>query len=137
LPVGKHPYGISTYGDYIYTANVYDDSISIVDINSWEKIDISVGHHPYNIIQEDHYLFVTNSLDDNISVIDLNTLKEEQKIATGETPENLWVDQINNKLIVTNWGSDSITIIDLKNFKDTREIKSGLQNRAFGDFIVN
>ena len=40
-----------------------------------------------------------------------------------------------DNLIVSNWGSDSITIIDIKTHKPVKQIKTGLQSRAFGQFI--
>jgi YVTN family beta-propeller protein len=45
------------------------------------------------------------------------------------------IDLINNRLIVANWGGDSLSIIDLVNEESIAEIKSGLQSRAFGQFI--
>jgi YVTN family beta-propeller protein len=72
---------------------------------------------------------------DNISIIDLKTFQEIKKINTGETPENISIDKINNRLIVTNWGSDSVTIIDLQTQEPIAQIKTGLQSRAFGQFI--
>jgi YVTN family beta-propeller protein len=137
IMVGKHPYGISSEGDYIYTANVYDDSITVINLTNWQTKEIKVGDHPYNVIKINDQLFVTNSLDDNISIIDTKTFTEILKIPTGETPENLWVDKKNNRLVISNWGSDSISIINLHDMKNIKEVKSGLQSRAFGDFILN
>ena len=76
ISVGRHPYGISSSGNYIFTANVYDDSVSIININTWNVRHVEVGHHPYNVIINDGLLFVTNSLDDNISVISLDSLHQ-------------------------------------------------------------
>ena len=45
------------------------------------------------------------------------------------------IDYINERLIIANWGGDSISVIDLKTEKLIMEIKSGLQSRAFGQFI--
>ena len=43
--------------------------------------------------------------------------------------------KLHDNLIVSNWGSDSITIIDIKTLKPVKHIKTGLQSRAFGQFI--
>jgi YVTN family beta-propeller protein len=135
IKVGSHPYGISTSDKFIYVTNVYDDTISIINIKNWEQKVIKVGLHPYNVISHMGKAYVTNAQGDNISVIDLITFKEIKKINTGETPENISVDKVNGTLIVSNWGSDSITIIDIKTQKPIKQIKTGLQSRAFGQFI--
>jgi YVTN family beta-propeller protein len=135
ISVGKHPYGISSKGDFIFTANVYDDSISIININNWNQKNIKVGLNPYSIISHNKRAYVTNAQGDSVSVIDLLSFKEIKKIKTGETPENMSIDLLNNRLIVANWGADSLSIIDLVSEESITEIKSGLQSRAFGQFI--
>ncbi len=135
VKVGSHPYGISTNSSFILVANVYDDTISIINMENWVQKVIKVGFYPYNAIVHEEKAYVTNAQGDNISIIDLKTFQEIKKINTGETPENISIDKINNRLIVTNWGSDSVTIIDLQTQEPIAQIKTGLQSRAFGQFI--
>ena len=135
ITVGKHPFGISTKDNFIFTANVYDDSISIINTDNWDQKTIKVGLNPYNIITYEEKAYVTNAQGDSISVIDLKNLKEIKKIIAGETPENMSIDYINERLIIANWGGDSISVIDLKTEKLITAIKSGLQSRAFWQFI--
>ena len=104
-------------------------------MENWEQKIIKVGLHPYNVISHIDKAYVTNAQGDSISVIDLNTFKEINKINTGETPENISIDKINNTIVITNWGSDSITIIDIRTQKPIQQIKTGLQSRSFGQFI--
>ena len=124
-----------TDNNYIFTANVYDDSISIIDIANWKQKIIKVGLNPYNIISYNKKAYVTNAQGDSISVIDLNSLQEIKKINVGETPENMSIDIINQRLIIANWGNDSVSIINLKTDELITEIKSGSESRAFGQFI--
>ena len=136
LITGKHPFGIHTKGQYAYTANVYDDSITIINLEDWTTKIIKVGAHPYNVLTHQNLGFVTNTVDDTLSIIDLKIGKEIKQIYTGETPENLDVHRKLNLLVVTNWGSDSISVYSLKNLKLIKEIKTGAQSRSFGEFIL-
>ena len=136
LATGKHPFGVYTEDKFAYTANVYDDTITIIDLENWSTKTIKVGAHPYNVITHKHLSFVTNTQGDSLSVINLHTNKELKKISTGETPENLDIHQKLNLLVVTNWGSDSINVYDLRNLKLLKEISTGSQSRAFGKFIL-
>ena len=116
--------------------NVYNDTVTVINLEDWSTKDIKVGAHPYNILTHQNLALVTNAVDDSLSIIDLKIGKEIKKINTGETPENLDIHQKLNLLIVTNWGSDSISIYDLKNLKLIKEIKTGAQSRSFGNFIL-
>ncbi len=125
LATGRHPFGVYTKGKYAYTANVYDDTITIINLEDWSTKLIKVGAHPYNVLTHQNLGFVTNTVDDSLSVIDLKIGKEIKQIYTGETPENLDVHRKLNLLVVTNWGSDSISVYSLKNLKLIKEIKTG------------
>jgi len=148
LSTGKHPFGVYTKGKYAFTANVYDDTITMINLEKWSTQTIKVGAHPYNIITYNDYLpifskyikdnlgIVTNTVDDTLSIIDLKTNKELKQIRTGETPENLDLHKNLNLLVVTNWGSDSISVYTLNDLNLIKEIKTGAQSRSFGDFIL-
>ena len=133
ITVGNHPFGISTKDDQIFTANVYDHTISVINVSNWDQVTIPVGFHPYNVLSHEDYIFVTNAQDDSVSVI--NKQKEIKRIIVGETPENLAINHEQNQLIVTNWGANSISIIDINSLQVIKEIETGLQSRSFGDFI--
>ena len=137
ITTGKHPFGVYTKGKYAYTANVYDDTITVINLENWSTQSIEVGAHPYNIITYNNFGIVTNTVDDTLSIIDLKTNKELKQIRTGETPENIDFDHHLNLLIVTNWGSDSISVYSLDDLTPIKEIKTGAQSRSFGDFILH
>jgi YVTN family beta-propeller protein len=117
-------------------ANVYDDSVSIINLVDWSKYEFMVGAHPYNVRVHNKIAYVTNTIDDTITIYDLGSKKIIKTLDTGETPENLDFDINQNLLVVTNWGSDSVSIFDTESFQHIKEIKTGAQSRSFGDFIL-
>ncbi|MBT6014852.1 MAG: YncE family protein [Nitrosomonadales bacterium] len=136
LKTGDHPFGVYTIGDFAYTANVYDDSVSVINLIDWSIYDFLVGAHPYNILAHNKIAYITNTVDDTLTIYDLNTKKEIKTLDTGETPENLDLNVKLNLLVVTNWGSNSISIFDTQSLRLIKEIKTGAQSRSFGDFIL-
>ena len=136
IETGNHPFGVYSEGNFAYVANVYDDSVSIINLVDWSKYEFLVGAHPYNVRVNNKVAYVTNTIDDTITIYDLDSKKTIKTLDTGETPENLDLNIKLNLLVVTNWGSDSISIFDTQNFKHIKEIKTGAQSRSFGDFIL-
>jgi YVTN family beta-propeller protein len=137
IKVGNHPYGLFVKKGLLFVVNVLDDSISIINTQSFATETIKVGDHPYGVVSDmnNQFAFVTNTQDDNISVIDLKASKEIRKIKVGGNPEGIDIDDKDNLLITSNWGSDSISIIDLAKQEYLYEIKTGKQSRSFGQFI--
>ncbi|MEY3878930.1 MAG: hypothetical protein RIQ58_798, partial [Pseudomonadota bacterium] len=134
---GNHPYGVFIKKDLLFVVNVLDDSISIINVQSFATETIKVGDHPYGVVSDmnNQFAFVTNTQDDNVSVIDLKTNKEIRKIKVGGNPEGIDIDDKDNLLITSNWRSDSISVIDLTKQEYLYEIKTGKQSRSFGQFI--
>ena len=137
IKVGNHPYGVFVKKDLLFVVNVLDDSISIINTQSFATETIKVGDHPYGVVSDmnNQFAFVTNTQDDNVSVIDLQASKEIRKIKVGGNPEGIDIDDKDNLLITSNWRSDSISIIDLAKQEYLYEIKTGKQSRSFGQFI--
>ena len=137
IKVGHHPYGIFVRENLLFVVNVLDDSITIIDTDSFATETIKVGDHPYGVVSDmkNQFAFVTNTQDDNISVIDLKIKKEIRKIKVGGNPEGIDIDERDNLLVTSNWRSDSISIIDLAKQEYLYEIKTGKQSRSFGQFI--
>ena len=136
IETGNHPFGIYTEGDFVYVANVYDDSVSIINLVDWSTYEFLVGAHPYNVRVHNKVAYVTNTVDDTITIYDLDSKKTIKTLDTGETPENLDLNIKLNLVVVTNWGSDSISIFDIQTLQLLKEIKTGAQSRSFGDFIL-
>lgn len=137
IKVGNHPYGLFLSKNLLFVVNVLDDSISIVNTQSFATETIKVGDHPYGVVSDtrNQFAFVTNTQDDNVSVIDLKMKKEIKKIKVGGNPEGIDIDERDNILVTSNWRSDSISIIDLAKHEYLYEIKTGKQSRSFGQFI--
>ena len=49
IKAGAHPFGIYSIDDFVYVANVYDDSVSVINLVDWSKYNFLVGAHPYNV----------------------------------------------------------------------------------------
>jgi YVTN family beta-propeller protein len=135
VEVGDHPFGIFLSDDSIFSVNVYSNDVSKIDLNTFDSFKFDVGDHPYNIISSDEYLFVTNTQDDSVSVINKVDFSIQKTLKTGEVPENLGIDSLNNQLIVTNWGSNSISVFDLDSLENIKNIPTGRESRSFGNFI--
>ena len=135
VEVGDHPFGIFSSEDSIFSVNVYSNDVSKIDLNTFDSFKFDVGDHPYNIISSDEYLFVTNTQDDSVSVINKVDFSIQKTLRTGEVPENLGIDSLNNQLIVTNWGSNSISVFDLDSLENIKNIPTGRESRSFGNFI--
>jgi len=137
IKVGKHPYGVFFRKNLLFVVNVLDDSVSIVDINTFNIETIKVGDHPYGVVSDikNEFIFVTNTQDDDISVIDLIRKKEIKKIKVGGNPEGIDIDERNHLLVTSNWRSDSISIVDVIKQEYLYDVKTGKQSRSFGQFI--
>ena len=135
IEVGDHPFGIFLSDDSVFSVNVYSNDVSKIDLNTFDSFKFNVGDHPYNIISSDQYLFVTNTQDDSVSVINKADFSIQKTLKTGEVPENLGIDLLNNQLIVTNWGSNSISVFDLDSLENIKNIPTGRESRSFGNFI--
>ena len=75
IETGNHPFGVYAEGDFAYVANVYDDSVSIINLVDWSKYEFMVGAHPYNVRVHNKIAYVTNTIDDTITIYDLGSKK--------------------------------------------------------------
>ena len=75
IETGNHPFGVYSEGDFAYVANVYDDSVSIINLVDWSKYEFMVGAHPYNVRVHNKIAYVTNTIDDTITIYDLGSKK--------------------------------------------------------------
>ncbi|MDA9086900.1 YncE family protein, partial [Methylophilaceae bacterium] len=137
IKTGAHPFGIYSIDDFVYVANVYDDSVSVINLVDWSKYNFLVGAHPYNVRVHNEIAYITNTVDDTLTIFDLSSKKNIKTIETGEPPENLDFNFKLNLLVNTNWGGDSISIFDAQSLQLIKEIKTGAQSRSFGDFILH
>jgi YVTN family beta-propeller protein len=138
IKVGKHPFGLSLTSNTLYSVNVYDNTVSIINTNTWQQSSIKVGEHPYCAVAgaDNKTLYVTNTQDDTVSVIDLATHKTIATIDVGMTPEGISYALEGAQILVASWGENKVSIIDGKTNKLIGHIKTGDKSRAFGQFIL-
>lgn len=135
IPVGEHPFGVFTEGNYAYSVNVYSNTVTEINLNNFKTVTFKVGSHPYNLVRYKENIYVTNTQDDTVSVIDAKTKLIKLSLKTGGVPENIDIDIGNNYLVVTSWGDDCISIFNLDTMKLIKHIPTGKESRSFGKFI--
>ena len=136
IKVGIHPFGLETWGDFVYIANVYDDTISEINLSTLNGRTVSSGSHPYNSKRYENRLFVTNTQDASVSVINLDTMSIVKTIKTSEVPENIDINPVLRKIVVSSWGENEINIFNLDELTHLKTIKTGKESRSFGQFIM-
>jgi YVTN family beta-propeller protein len=139
IKVGKHPFGLSLTGNTLYSVNVYDNTVSAINTQTFTQSIIKVGEHPYCAVAspDKKMLYVTNTQDDTVSVIDLATSKTITTIDVGMTPEGISYALEGAQILVASWGENKVSIIDGKTNTLKGHIKTGDKSRAFGDFILS
>ncbi len=139
IAVGTHPFGLSINKDMLYVVNVYDNTVSAINTQTWAQTKIKVGEHPYCAIPSDDNktLYVTNTQDDTVSVIDLSTHTQIALIDVGMTPEGISYDAANKLVLAASWGENKVCVIDARTNKLITHIKTGDKSRAFGQFILS
>ncbi|WP_291632988.1 YncE family protein [Clostridium sp.] len=106
------PHGICVYKNKILTANSYDNSISMVDIDSYETESYFIGMHCNDLSVYDNKAYVICGDSDDIIVFDLEKRTIVEAIQCGNLPHSIYICKRKNIIIVANMNSDSITIID-------------------------
>lgn len=106
------PHGIYVYKDKLLTANSYDNSISMVNIDNYETESYFVGMHCNDLSVYDNKAYVICGDSDDIIVFDLEKKSIVEAIPCGNLPHSIYICKKKNLIIVANMNSDSITIID-------------------------
>ncbi len=115
---GPHGLAIDVNRKYIYTANSYNGSISIIDMIT-DKIleNICVGTSPCHLglCKKNNLLYVTNYDSDTISGIDLQKNMVAVQIPTNRMPHDMKVSKDGRNLYVSGIGSNDILVINTEN----------------------
>jgi YVTN family beta-propeller protein len=82
---------VAPNGEYVATAAIGDDIISIIDSKTLSVKNIKVGNGPHGIraSKDSQWIYVTVTKDNVVVVVNAKTLKVEKKIAVGKFP--FWV----------------------------------------------
>ena len=119
------PHGIYVYDNKILTANSYDNSISIINIDNNEKETYFIGMHCNDLSVYDNKAYVICGDSDDIIVFDLEKKTIVEAIPCGNSPHSIYICKKRKLIIVANMNSDSITIIDCAHNGNIKEIRVG------------
>lgn len=131
---GPHGLAIDTNKKYIYTANSYNGSISIIDMIT-DKIleNICVGTSPCHLglCKKNNLLYVTNYDSDTISGIDLQKNMVAVQIPINRMPHDMKVSRDGKNLYVSGIGSNDIMVINTENNNVCSKIDLGCSAMHF------
>ena len=119
------PHGIYVYKDKLVTANSYDNSISMVNINNSETESYFIGMHCNDLSVYNDKAYVICGDSDDIIVFDLEIKNIIEAIPCGNSPHSIYICKKNNLIVVANMNSDSITIVDCAINGNIKNIRVG------------
>jgi len=119
------PHGIYVYKNKLLTANSYDNSISVVDVNNNKTESYFVGMHCNDLSVYDDKAYVICGDSDDMIVFDLEKKNIIEVIPCGNSPHSIYICRRKNLIIVANMNSDSITIIDSAKNGNIKNIRVG------------
>jgi YVTN family beta-propeller protein len=137
IPVGNRPYGvIADEHGRAYTANVYGDDVSVVDLAARKVAGtVPVGKRPYVIALADGKGFVSDQYEGKVAVFDLKTLQPITHIAVGDYPDGIQASFDGKSVYAVNWESNDVSVIDTASLKVVATIPVGESPRSFGTFL--
>lgn len=132
---GAHPFGITFYDGWFWTADVMGDLVSVIDpIAGKVTGQIATGSRPYGIAFAGGRGFVTNQYDATLTVFDPDSLAVLGQVDVGDYPEGIAAMPDDSGVIVANWESDTVQIVNAHTLAVTAEIEMPSGPRAFGSF---
>lgn len=121
-PVGPH--GIETYKDKIITANNYSNSISIINMNTFqEEQNIYIGAHPNDVKVLENKAYILCGEANSLIVYDLLKDRITLELPLDTYPHNLVIDKDKKIAYVSNMNGHSVTVIDCNENKVLNKIK--------------
>ncbi|TNJ47418.1 YncE family protein [Phaeobacter sp. B1627] len=89
VAVGARPYAVTFAADRVFVSNQYEDSVSVLNLNTLETITkIDVGEYPegLDVTPDGASVLVANWFDNTVSRIDVSALKVVAQWETGDGP---------------------------------------------------
>jgi YVTN family beta-propeller protein len=83
-----------------------------------------------------HKVYVSNQLENTVAVIDSRSHKIVATLKTGEYPENIALDEGNQRLYVLNWFDGTLSVFDSQTDTEINRIDVGDGSRSFGQFVA-
>lgn len=116
LKIGEKPagpQGIYLNNGLIYTANNYNNSISVIEQKSLkEERNFYVGPYPNDLVYYDNRLYIACGEANSVIVYDLIENKIAFKLPTGLWPHNIEVEKDKGLILVSNLQDNSVSVID-------------------------
>lgn len=110
-PIGPH--GIYTVNNKIYTANNYNNSISIINGDTFkEEKSIYIGPYPNDIVILKDKLYITCGEGNALIIYDVIEEKILFEVPIGKWPHNIAAYNEAQMLFVSNLEGDSISVVD-------------------------
>ncbi|MDO5515905.1 MAG: YncE family protein [Clostridium sp.] len=117
------PHGLALYKNNIITANNYNNSISIIDSESFKEVkNLYIGAHPNDISINDETVYVTCGESDSLIAYDLISEGIDFEIPTGRFPHDIILYKEKNILFVSNMGDDSISVVEIEKNREIKKI---------------
>lgn len=128
LKIGKKPIG--PQGTYLnegimYTANNYNNSISIIEKETLtEKDSFYIGPYPNDLVYYNNRLYIACGEANAVIVYDLIEKKIVFKLPTGLWPHNIEVEKSKGLILVSNLQGNNVSIIDANINKEIANVKT-------------
>ncbi|SNX55078.1 hypothetical protein [Thermoanaerobacterium sp. RBIITD] len=129
--VGPHRLLFNKECNKLYSLNVFDDSISIIDLNDFKLINtFYAGSCPNDGFILNNHIFITNGDADCVSIFDVECGKISEQIKVGGQPQEILYNKRYDRIFVSNMNSDSITFINPCDFNTEKDLI--VDSRPFG-----
>jgi YVTN family beta-propeller protein len=119
------PHGIYVHNNKLLTANCYDNSISVINVDNSETESYFIGMHCNDLSVYDNKAYVICGDSDDIIVFDLEKKDIVEVIPCGNLPHSIYICKKKNLIVVANMNSDSITIIDCAENGNIKNLRVG------------
>ncbi|WP_216830699.1 YncE family protein [Alkalihalobacterium elongatum] len=114
--------------DYAYSANVRSNSISRIDMSTFEVVDeilAGKGVHGVTVSHVGKQIWTTNNESNNVTVIDCNTFTILDTIDTGSYPNHISFSKDGKQEFVTHRQPNDLSVIDTKKRRVEKSLPLG------------
>lgn len=121
--------GVNLRGKII-VANTGEDSLSIIDSNTWidnNRIHMPLGSGPYALAKtkDASNVLVSQYYGDSLLYIDLQNQEIKKSLFLGRRPSYMVADLQKNIIYISNMDSDSISMVEMDEIKLTGQVTVG------------
>ena len=106
------PHGLCLHGHLLFTSNCYDDSISIVNLQTGSVESLYLGSNCRDICVLGNHAYIICGDSNYVVTFDINSKEIIELIPCGNSPHSIDCSNVNNEIVVANINSDSITLFD-------------------------